>query len=569
VGAVANGAQTGWVVAHVTADLSLLILLAMVFLAMPADANGPPLLLLGASLGARLAADTAAAQAMMPGLASTPTANLGWMAALILAGGAAWSQRQSLTQATPLGTGERGRRAQAVIKMALPLAATLAVSWYVLIDIRNTGQPDLLGLTVAVLLALVLVARQGVMAGELELRQYAHLVNSAADPAFVCDSTGRLRLVNPALLAATGYAMEALLGQPATMLFAQGVLPLGEKERPERVFVTGWTGEVTWRRHDGTLFPAHLSLRPVPSDYPTRSGLVGTAHDLSDQKRHEATLVAAYDEVAQARRALEDLNTQLEAMVEEKTSSLSDAYERLARQNQTLQTLDELKSEFVSLVSHELRAPLTNIGGGIELVLAGGGDLAPRAKRTLQLVQAEITRLTQFVETILDLSALEAGRLPLYPGPLDIRPMLATVLAQFEARPGADRLRVEWPAELPPVLADERALESVLFHLVDNALKYAPQGEVLISAVAAGSRVEVSVSDRGPGIPPDQVETIFEKFERLDDTDNRDVYGHGLGLYMARRLLEAQGGGIRAASRPEGGARLTCWVPIVEGNDAE
>jgi signal transduction histidine kinase len=303
----------------------------------------------------------------------------------------------------------------------------------------------------------------------------------------------------------------------------------------------------------------------VPSDYPTRPGLVGTAHDLSEQKQHEATLVAAYDEVAEARGALEALNTHLEAMVEEKSSSLSEAYARLARQHASLQSLDELKSEFVSLVSHELRAPLTNIGGGVELVLSGGGQLAPKARRALELVQSEILRLTQFVETILDLSALEAGRLPLYPAPLDLGPMIETVLAQFEARMGAERLRLELPPHLPPVLADERALASVLYHLVDNALKYAPQGEVTITAEPMTDRVEVSVSDRGPGIPEDMVEIVFEKFERLNDDDNRDVYGHGLGLYMARRLLEAQGGGIRAATRSAGGARLTCWVPKVEG----
>jgi signal transduction histidine kinase len=326
---------------------------------------------------------------------------------------------------------------------------------------------------------------------------------------------------------------------------------------------------VMWRRSDGSVFPAHLALRPVPSDLPARAGLVGTAHDLSAQKRHEATLLAAYEEVAEARQALEALNTQLEAMVDEKTRSLSEAYERLARQHESLQTLDELKSDFVSLVSHELRAPLTNIGGGIELLLSSGGALTPNARRALQLVQVEIQRLTQFVETILDLSALEAGRLPLYPEPQDLRAMIQSVVGRFEGRPGAERLRVEAAPDLPTALADEQALASVLFHLVDNALKYAPEGEVVIAARAAPGRLEVSVADQGPGIPPELMDKVFDKFERLDAEDNRDVYGHGLGLYMARRLLEAQGGGIAAASRASGGARLTFWIPISEADHAE
>ncbi len=567
--AMGGGLQAGWAIGHLLADLVLLIAVTSVYLVAPTGAQEAPLVVLGAGAAAFVAADAAEGRALAQGLATAAAANLGWLAGLLLMGLAAWVQRRQLLHGLAQTGSERSRRVLGVMKLALPLAATFGVSWFVLLDIRNTGQPDLLGLSVAVLLALVLVARQGVMAGELELRQYAQLVNSSADPAFVADGDGRLRLVNPALLAATGYAAEALLRQPATMLFAEGVLPLAAGERPGRIFEEGWTGEVAWRRKDGSLFPAHLALRPVPSDYPTRPGLVGTAHDLTAQKQHEASLLAAYEEVAQARQALETLNTHLEAMVDEKTSSLSEAYARLAQQHETLQTLDELKSEFVSLVSHELRAPLTNIAGGIELVLSGGKALAPSPRRALELVQAEITRLTQFVETILDLSALEAGRLPLYPAPLDVRPMLETVLAQFEARPGADRLRLDLPDYLPPALADERALPSVIYHLVDNALKYAPQDEVCVSAAAAAHRLEVSVSDKGPGIPPELVETVFEKFERLNDADNRPVYGHGLGLYMARRLLEAQGGGIQAAARPEGGARLTCWVPIAEATDGE
>jgi PAS domain S-box-containing protein len=407
------------------------------------------------------------------------------------------------------------------------------------------------------------------MASEVELRQYAQLVNSAADPAFICDGEGRLRLVNPALLAATGYEAEELLRHPAAMLFTAGTLPLPASKRPESIYETGWSGEVAWRRRDGSEFPAYLALRPVPSDLLARPGLVGTAHDLAEHKRHEATLLRAYEEVAAARRALEELNAQLEAKVVEKTASLSDAYARLAAQHEALQTLDELKSEFVSLVSHELRAPLTNISGGIELVLSAPDALAPRTHRSLTLVQAEIQRLTHFVETILDLSALEAGRLPLYPAPLDVRPMLEGVLQQFEARPGAERLCLSVPDGLPAGQADERAYASVIFQLVDNALKYAAAGPVSVTAAAGARGLEVTVSDQGPGIPTAQLDKVFDRFERLNDADNRDEYGHGLGLYMARRLLEAQGGGIAVSNNPQGGASFTFWIPTVEAEDGD
>jgi PAS domain S-box-containing protein len=375
-----------------------------------------------------------------------------------------------------------------------------------------------------------------------------------------------LQLVNPALLAATGYTDEELLHQPAARLFAAGALPV-TPGRTAEVFDAGWTGEVDYLRRDGTVFPVQLALRPVLSDLPTRLGLAGTAHDLTEHKRQEASQLAAYDEVAAARRDLEALNAQLEGLVGEKTQSLSSAYARLERQHAALQSLDQLKSEFVSLVSHELRAPLTNISGGIELLLSSAAE--PKSQRTLRLVQAEITRLTQFVETILDLSALEAGRLPLYPAPLDLRPLIDSVITQFEGRAGADRLAVRVPADLPPAIADERAFTSVLFHLLDNAYKYAPAGEIAVEAQAGPGLVQVRVVDQGPGIPPEMQAKVFNKFERLNDADDRDVYGHGLGLYMARRLLQAQGGDISAGNLDAGGAYFTFWLPAAEAEHGD
>jgi PAS domain S-box-containing protein len=419
------------------------------------------------------------------------------------------------------------------------------------------------------LLAVALAARQGVAAGEQEQSQYALLVNASADPAFICDNMGRLRLVNPALLASTGYESDALLGQPVTLLFANGVLPADAENRLDRIYAMGWSGEVAWRRRDGTEFPAYLALRPVLGGLPGRPALVGTAHDLTLVKLHEASLESAYQEVAAAHGALADLNALLEMRVEEKTRSLSEAYMRLAGQNEALQTLDQLKSEFVSLVSHELRAPLTNVSGGIELVLAGQPALPDRTRHKLELVQAEIHRLTHFVETILDLSALEAGRLRLDAEPVDVRLVSEAVFQQLEARPGSERLQLRLPQALPRVSADERALTSVIFHLIDNALKYAPDGEVSLGASAANGRVEIHVQDHGPGVPTGMLEAIFDKFERANSADNRAVYGHGLGLYMARRLLTAQGGDIRAANAPDGGACFTFWLPTFEAEDGQ
>lgn len=458
----------------------------------------------------------------------------------------------------------------ALVRRYAPLVAVLTLLGFVIIDWRASGQPDLASVTVACALALVFVARQGVAAGEHDLRGYAQLVEGAGDPAFICDLNGRIRLANPALMRALGlHDLQHVVGSSLFDWIQRAGRPL-TLARPiggftPLVLEAGWSGEVRLQRRverpgDEATSDFSLILRPIDADPPL---LAGTAHDLAPQKRQQAELQSAVTRAATAQAELAALNRDLERRVVEKTRVLSEALDQLAAQNAQLQKLDELKSDFVSLVSHELRAPLTNLNGGLELVLARG-QLAPTTRDHLALVQAEVRRLTGFVETILDLSALEAGRLRLNPAPLDLADVAARVRLAFAGQPAADRLRLALDPGLPAVLADDRALASVFFHLIDNAQKYAPTGAITLSAALhASGRVRVIVRDEGPGIPHEQRATAFERFQRLHNADDRVVYGHGLGLYMVRQLLRAQGSDI-ALAPDEAGAAFEFELPIAE-----
>jgi signal transduction histidine kinase len=255
------------------------------------------------------------------------------------------------------------------------------------------------------------------------------------------------------------------------------------------------------------------------------------------------------------------LNIALEKKVEDRTGELRQTVEDLARLNEELKVLDRLKSEFVALVSHELRSPLTNIRTGIELILEGYPDMSGSVRESLELVQVETRRLILFVETLLNLSALEAGRFPLEPTAVPLGSLAERVWDRFPQERRVQELSLHVPPDLSDALADERALESVFFHLFDNALKYAPGGEVQLHAWEEGDQVLASVSDDGPGIPASDREQVFEMFHRLDASDARTIYGHGLGLPMVRRLLQAMDGDIRAEENPQGGARLVFWLP--------
>jgi signal transduction histidine kinase len=234
---------------------------------------------------------------------------------------------------------------------------------------------------------------------------------------------------------------------------------------------------------------------------------------------------------------------ELERKVEERTRHITDVMQKLDEQNQALRLLDKQKSEFVALVSHELRAPLTNINGGLELLFARDKQLSSNSRSTLDLVAAEAARLTHFVETILNVSAMESGQLPAQPGPVNVEAVIRHVAGQFSQTP-ASQLVLAIPPDLPPVLADEHFLQSVVFHLVDNALKYAPESTITILATTREGWVEIRVRDRGIGVSPQAAKRLFHMFERLDARDSQSVYGYGLGLYMCKQLMRAMQGEI-------------------------
>lgn len=281
--------------------------------------------------------------------------------------------------------------------------------------------------------------------------------------------------------------------------------------------------------------------------------------------------------VAAERRATalaQELNRDLEARVAARTAELAERNAELARANAELKQLDQLKSDFVSLVSHELRAPLTNLNGGLELALQQADSLPSGARHILQTMVKESERLTGFVQTILNVSRLEAGKLQINPGPVACVPLLQrTVEAMFPDQ----RRPIEWniAADLPPLWADEVYLEETVRNILRNADKYAPANSpILITAHLHEGQAQISIGDHGPGIPAEIQPYIFERFYRGQRGDSA-APGWGLGLYFARCLMEIQGGAINLRSpwrdAPDHpGAEFTLTLPIAavpEGED--
>jgi len=484
--------------------------------------------------------------------------DLGWVLGDLLFALGAWADfRQDSDRKR--GSHPSVSRLRGVFQSILPLLAVFMMGIYTLLLWTFNGQINDLALYVTVVIGMGLSVRQGIYAGEVEMQKFANLVNSIAEPAFVCDQQGKLRLVNPAFISAAQAESDRemlgkFLGDFITPKNAMaGAVSQGLKD--------GWSGELSLVRLHAGQIPISLTLRPLKPG----QALAGTAHDLSEQKARQAELQSAYEQIAQDRAALAQLNENLEQAVADKTHDLTLAYHQLEEQNRALQELDRLKSDFVSLVSHELRAPLTNINSGIELSLITNPDLPPKARENLNLVQAEIMRLNHFIETILDLSALDAGRLPLYPAPIDLNNTVSVLQKQMIHIQNARRIHWQIPDHLPNLIADDRALGSILFHLLDNALKYAPDGEIEVSAglTGPGDRMWMRVADRGPGFSEKDQQRIFDRFYRSNGGDSQTVYGHGLGLYIVKRLLAAMDGDIQVLNRPDGGAMSEFTLPVL------
>lgn len=260
------------------------------------------------------------------------------------------------------------------------------------------------------------------------------------------------------------------------------------------------------------------------------------------------------------------LNRDLEQKVDERTTELADRNRELAQANQELQHLDQMKSEFVSLVSHELRAPLTTLNGGLELAMQSADSLPSQARRTLETMIGESQRLTQLVQRILDISRLEAGKLEVNPGPVAVRPLMEQA-ADVALIPKGRKVEWKFTDNLPPVWADEIHLEEIIRNLMRNAEKYSPpETPIQLCACQQDEYVRISVKDHGIGIRPESQKYIFERFGRAQSGENAPP-GWGLGLYFARKLIEAQNGSIHVISpiwqdEKSPGAEFYLLVPV-------
>ncbi len=398
-------------------------------------------------------------------------------------------------------------------------------------------------------------------------RLLAAVCSNSADAIITLNNAGIVQTWNRGAEMIFGYQAEEVIGRHFKIIVPEELDARGELQwLVDQVKQHGYVRNYETERvaKDGRRVIVDLTRTALFNEKGEEIGSSAILRDITERVRSE--------------QAIQQMNLELETKVAERTAQVASATQELRQRNaelvkanQELKKLDELKSEFVSMVSHELRAPLTNINGSIELLLEGDAPCYDRSHRDLlQIVGEQTARLTRLVQGILNVSRIEAGQLILQPQAFSIVGLIEKVIGVWESRGVANQFEHPRAQNLPSVWADRDRTEEILFNLIDNAIKYSPENAAIrIDAESDGKFALISVSDRGIGIPQEEMDKIFDKFHRVDRGDTVETYGHGLGLYICRRLVEAQGGQIGVESTLGEGSTFWFSLPLAGRGEVE
>ena len=373
-------------------------------------------------------------------------------------------------------------------------------------------------------------------------------------------SEGKLILINTAgtrLLGAT--SLEQLVGKPIMDFVhpddrervAGRIKQMVEQGTQARLV------EQKWLRLDGTVMDVEVAA--IALTYRNKLAIQVVARDITERKQ----IKAALQESEERHHRLMELYLDSIGVETARTSELQAALRRA-------QEVDQLKTQLLSTVSHELRTPLTSIRGQTTTLLDYADQITPHELReALQIVDDEAARLDELIGHVLDMSRLEAGQLSVELGATDVRPIVQEVVAQMAARTPSHKLVVNLPPTLPLAQADPRRVTQVVNNLLDNAVKFSPPGATVTVDVEEHTHtVIIRVRDEGPGIAPEHLQRIFNRFYRVEQQGVR-TSGVGLGLAICKGLVEAMGGQIAVTSQVGQGSVFSfslLHTPAVSGS---
>lgn len=365
--------------------------------------------------------------------------------------------------------------------------------------------------------------------------RFRSVVQSATDAIVLANDKGDIIQWNNGARSIFGYSEEEVLGKPLTIL-----MPAQYREAHQQGLqrsreggsapIIGKTMEVQGLKSDGSTFPIGLSVAAWKIG--NRTFYSGIIRDSSEQKDTEDKLRRLTDELVKS---------------------------------------DELKSALLASVSHDLRTPLTSIRTAIDNLLQTNLRWNDAQQQEFHLIiSEEAMRLTRLVEDLLDMARIEAGELRPSMQPGVAAEICGNVMERCERELRDHRVRVDCPEDLPSVKMDSPLIAEALTHLVENAAKYSRAGtEIFVSAHVQGDELFFSVKDDGPGIAVDEFDRVFDRFFRSSHLSEHQSMGTGMGLPIARGIIQAHGGRIWVDSEPGHGAVFTFALPIEKTETTE
>ncbi|HEY8643287.1 MAG TPA: ATP-binding protein [Candidatus Dormibacteraeota bacterium] len=437
---------------------------------------------------------------------------------------------------------ELGMRSFAGKSLAEPAGHRVGVLAVMDPELREFGEDDL---ELLIDLAAVAERELGRSAFDHLLDEYRghaawaqSVMDNVAEALVTVDQEGRIRSINRAGVRMFRRSANELVGQTLPQFLAPE--DQGEVERIVRSHLAAPAESFSVHREvaalggDGTRFPVEIDLGGtwITED---ETMLVAVIRDITERKNAEARLVEA---LAKQERAIEDLDR-----------------------------ISNAKSYFVSLVGHEFRTALTGIQGFSELLAEQDFDDA-EVKEFAREIHSEGKRLTRMISEMLDLDRMESGRMQLNYGKVDLNRVVAEVADRFQAATQSHWMLLDLDAALPAIEGDADKLTQVVSNLLSNAIKYSPNGgDVLVKSGSDGAEVKVSITDHGLGLPPEALDTVFERYARHESKDRESITGTGLGLPLVRQIVDMHGGRVWAESEEGKGSTFTFAVPIQRSSE--
>jgi PAS domain S-box-containing protein len=385
------------------------------------------------------------------------------------------------------------------------------------------------------------------------------IIDSVADPIIVTDPAGGTVLMN-------APAEELFTVSADSPESAQRTVQSNDAHFSSFIsgLLLGVTGPSAIRRGEiGLVNP--VTQRSVPVE-----AIAGKVLTETGELTAIVTILHDRTEALERVRLYEQLRAgadELQARVQAATAELAQQNELLRRQAIELEQASRLKSQFLANMSHEFRTPLNAILGYTHMLLQGvAGDLLPAVRRQLTRIDSNGRHLLQIINEILDITKIEAGKMPLQISQFSINELIPEVMAELEAVIARSRLAVtpRLHADMPDVVTDRQKVKQIVVNLLSNAIKFTHQGgiEIAVGYDRVTDLASIAVKDTGIGIAPENHEKVFEDFRQVDDSPSRQYGGTGLGLAICRRLAATVGGRITLTSVLGQGSVFTLIFPM-------